>query len=87
MLALMLLRIEAAHVEAVIAALTEWTETTYVSTLAGRVDVYVQIICADAEALGNILTRARLLRGVIETETMLELEVHKFTYSHANAGS
>ncbi len=86
-LALMLLRIEAAHFEAVIAALTEWTETTYVSTLAGRADVYVQIICADAEALGNILTRARSLRGVIETETMLELEVHKFTYSHANAGS
>ncbi len=86
-LALMLLRIEAAHVEAAIAALTEWTETTYVSTLAGRADVYAQIICADAEALGNILTRARSLRGVIETETMLELEVHKFTYSHANAGS
>ncbi len=46
---------------------------------------HAQIICADAEALGNILARARSLRGVIETETMLELEVHKFSYSHAGA--
>ena len=83
-LALMLVRVEGANQDRIIEALAAWSETTYVSSLAGRADIYAQIICADAEALGDLIARARALPGVIETETMLELGVHKFTYSHAN---
>ncbi len=83
-LALMLVRVEGASQDRIIEALAAWSETTYVSSLAGRADIYAQIICADAEALGDLIARARALPGVIETETMLELGVHKFTYSHAN---
>ncbi|MGI9117740.1 MAG: Lrp/AsnC family transcriptional regulator [Gaiellales bacterium] len=82
-LALMLVRVEGANQDAVIAALSAWSETTYVSSLAGRADVYAQLICADADALGEVIARTRALPGVLETETMLELGVHKFTYSHA----
>ena len=86
-LALMLVRVEGASQTAIVDALASWSETTYVSSLAGRADIYAQIICADAEALGDLITRTRALPGVIETETMLELGVHKFTYSHANAAT
>ena len=82
-LALMLVRVEGASQDRIIEALAAWSETTYVSSLAGRADIYAQIICADAEALGDLIARTRALPGVIETETMLELGVHKFTYSHA----
>ena len=84
-LALMLVRVEGASQTAIVETLASWNETTYVSSLAGRADIYAQIICADSEALGDLITRTRALPGVIETETMLELGVHKFTYSHANA--
>ena len=82
-LALMLVRVEGAAQDQVVEALSGWRETTYVSSLAGRADVYAQLICADADALGEVITRTRALPGVLETETMIELGVHKFTYSHA----
>jgi len=81
-LALMLVRVEGAAQEAIVEQLASWSETTYVSSLAGRADIYAQLICADPDALGAVITRTRALPGVIETETMLELGVHKFTYSH-----
>jgi Lrp/AsnC family transcriptional regulator for asnA, asnC and gidA len=84
-LALMLVRVEGASQSAIVETLASWSETTYVSSLAGRADIYAQIICADSEALGDLITRTRALSGVIETETMLELGVHKFTYSHVKA--
>ena len=81
-LALMLVRVEGSSQSAIVDALTSWSETTYVSSLAGRADIYAQLICSDSDALGELITRTRALPGVIETETMLELGVHKFTYSH-----
>ena len=81
-LALMLVRVEGAAQNSIVEALTSWSETTYVSSLAGRADIYAQLICVDSDALGDVITRTRALLGVIETETMLELGVHKFTYSH-----
>ena len=52
-LALMLVRVEGASQTAIVDALASWSETTYVSSLAGRADIYAQIICADADALGH----------------------------------
>ncbi|HET6849823.1 MAG TPA: Lrp/AsnC family transcriptional regulator [Gaiellales bacterium] len=84
-LALVLVRLETDHHDDIVAALTAMPEATYVSTLVGRADVYVQAICADNEALWSLVTRIRALRGVLETETMIEIGVHKFTYREAAA--
>ena len=40
----------------------------------------MQVICADNETLWSIVSRLRTLPGVLETETMLEMQVHKFAY-------
>jgi Lrp/AsnC family transcriptional regulator for asnA, asnC and gidA len=79
-LALVLARVESEHQERVINAATAWPETTYVSSLLGRSDVYMQVICADNDTLWAIVSRLRALPGVLETETMLEMQVHKFVY-------
>ena len=50
------------------------------SSLLGRADVYLQVICADNEMLWAIVSRLRALPGVLETETLLEMQVHKFAY-------
>jgi Lrp/AsnC family transcriptional regulator for asnA, asnC and gidA len=80
MLALVMIRLESSHHDTVVATLAEMPEATYVSSLVGRADVYIQIICRDNEALWRLVSRIRELPGVLETETMLEIEVHKFTY-------
>ena len=51
----------------------------------GRADLYLQVICADNDALWNLLGRLRSLPGVRETETMHEMAVHKFTYRNLRA--
>jgi Lrp/AsnC family transcriptional regulator for asnA, asnC and gidA len=79
-LALVLVRVQSEHQERLVNAATAWPETTYVSSLLGRADVYLQVICADNETLWSIVSRLRTLPGVLETETMLELQVHKFAY-------
>lgn len=79
-LALVLARVDSEHQERVINAATAWPETTYVSSLLGRSDLYIQVICADNETLWAIISRLRTLAGVLETETMLEMQVHKFAY-------
>jgi Lrp/AsnC family transcriptional regulator for asnA, asnC and gidA len=84
-LALVLVRLQTEHHDDIVAALSAMPEATYVSTLVGRADVYVQMICADNEALWSQVSRIRALPGVLETETMLEIGVHKFTYREAAA--
>jgi Lrp/AsnC family transcriptional regulator for asnA, asnC and gidA len=82
-LALVLLRVESdAHVR-VAQTLASWPEVTYVSSLMGRSDIYAQVVCRDNEALWSLVgERLRTLEGVLETETMLEMKVHKFTYQY-----
>ena len=55
-------------------------EVTYASSLVGRADFYIQVICADNNALWDVVRRVRAITGVRETETLLEMQVHKFTY-------
>jgi Lrp/AsnC family transcriptional regulator for asnA, asnC and gidA len=82
-LALVLLRVEADAHTRIVETLAQWQEVTYVSTLMGRADVYIQVVCRDNEALWSLVSeRLRTLDGVLETETMIELKVHKFTYAH-----
>jgi Lrp/AsnC family transcriptional regulator for asnA, asnC and gidA len=79
-LALITARVDPEHQSRVVDACTAWPETTYVSSLIGRADIYMQVICADNETLWGVVNRLRALPGVTETETMLEMEVHKFAY-------
>jgi Lrp/AsnC family transcriptional regulator, regulator for asnA, asnC and gidA len=79
-LALVLLRVDAAEQERVIETIAGWDEVSYVSSLVGRVDVYIQVICPDNAALWDVVSRARAVPGVRQTETMLEMAVHKFAY-------
>ncbi len=79
-LGLVLARVHPEHQARVLDAACAWPETTYVSSLIGRADLYMQVICADNEALRAIVNRLRALPGVLETETMLEIAVHKFAY-------
>jgi Lrp/AsnC family transcriptional regulator for asnA, asnC and gidA len=80
-LALVLLRVEALAHDQLVDAITAYPEVTYVSSLIGRADIYVQVICRDNEHLWELVNkRLRRLEGVIETETMMEMKVHKFIY-------
>lgn len=82
-LALLELRVESGRRDALIEALCAWPEVTYVSSLIGRADLMLQVMCTDNDALGRIIARVRALDGVTGLEPMLELEVHKFTYAKA----
>ncbi|MDX6535018.1 MAG: Lrp/AsnC family transcriptional regulator, regulator for asnA, asnC and gidA [Gaiellales bacterium] len=86
-LALVFVRVSTAQHGAVVKALAELPEATYVSSLVGRADVYIQIICRDNEALWKLVSEIRSLSGVLETETMLEMAVHKFTYRDSAAAA
>jgi Lrp/AsnC family transcriptional regulator, regulator for asnA, asnC and gidA len=86
-LALVLVRASTAEHDAVIKALAALPEATYVSSLVGRADLYIQIICQDNESLWNLVSEIRGLPGVLETETMLEMAVHKFTYRDSAAAA
>ena len=79
-LALVFARIDADRREAVASEVARWSEVTYVSSLLGRADVYLQVIAADNRALWDVVGRLSALPGVRETETMIEMQVHKFTY-------
>jgi Lrp/AsnC family transcriptional regulator for asnA, asnC and gidA len=82
-LALVLLRVEADAHDRIIETVTAWDEVSYVSTLIGRADVYLQVICRDTDHLWQLVTRRlRGLDGVLETETMVENKVHKFVYAY-----
>ncbi len=79
-LALVFASVDAAQQDAVIAELVTWPEATYVSTLIGRADVYMQVIARDNRALWELIGRLRALERVRDTETMIETQVHAFAY-------
>lgn len=79
-LALVLARVDAVEHEAVAGTVAAWPEVTYVSSLIGRTDLYLQVIAADNRALWEVVGRLRALTGVRDTETSIEMQVHKFAY-------
>jgi Lrp/AsnC family transcriptional regulator for asnA, asnC and gidA len=83
-LALLFLRVDAANHDAVIAALTERPEISYVSTVLGTADICAQVVVRDQIELGSFIrSHVRALPGVIETQTIPETEVHKLRFSTA----
>jgi Lrp/AsnC family transcriptional regulator for asnA, asnC and gidA len=80
-LASMFLRVSPAELERVIETLVGWQEVVYVSSCTGRVDVYIQVVCRSHEDLWELVAqRIPAVGGVLETETLMELKVHKLQY-------
>ncbi len=80
-LASMFLRVSPARLEHVIDELVSWPEVVYVSSCTGRVDVYIQVVCRSHEDLWELVAqRIPAIGGVTETETLMELKVHKLHY-------
>ncbi len=86
-LAFALLRVDASAHETIVETLSTWPEASYVSSLMGRWDVYVQLVCPDIEHLWDMVNhRIRGLGGVLETETTIEMRVHRFIYTYPILG-
>ncbi len=82
-LAFTLLKVDPDRQEHVIKALTAWDEVTYVSSCTGRADIYMQIVCRDHDHLWDLLyQRIPEIGGVKETETFMELKMHKVSYGY-----
>ena len=80
MLAGVLVRCESHSLDAFTDLVVAMPEVTYASSLLGRADFYIQVICADNDVLWDVVRRMREIARVRETETLLEMQVHKFTY-------
>jgi len=80
-LAFTLLRVTPERQQQVIDALCGWDEVTYVSSCTGRADIYAQIVCRDHDHLWELLyERLAQVGGVVESETFMELKMHKVSY-------
>jgi Lrp/AsnC family transcriptional regulator, regulator for asnA, asnC and gidA len=78
-LAGVVVRCDAESLDAFTDTVVAMPEVTYASRLLGRADFSIQVICADNDALWDVVRRLRAITGVRETETLLETEVDKFT--------
>jgi Lrp/AsnC family transcriptional regulator for asnA, asnC and gidA len=82
-LAFALLKVVPERQEHVINTLTTWDEVTYVSSCTGRADIYMQIVCRDHVQLWELLyPRIPAIGGGKETETFMELKMHKVSYTY-----
>ena len=86
-LAVILLRVRPKARARVVQALAALPEVQYLSSCTGRVDLVLQIVCKGQDDLRRLLAEEfPALVGILETETLLELEVHKFKYAYPNLG-
>ena len=80
-LALVFLSVEPALHDAVVDAVVELAEVTYVSTLLGRADLCVEVSTRDnAELYSFLRTKVARIEGINQVETMSVLKVHKLRY-------
>lgn len=86
-LAFVLIRARSHSHDQIVKRLIDLPEVAYASTLMGRWDLYVQVVCRDNEELWQFVRhRIGELDGVLETETLVELDVHKFVYMYPTLG-
>ena len=80
-MASLLLKVVSSEHHRIIETLSGWPEVMYLSSCAGRADLYLQVVCRDHEDLYELLTeRIPAVEGITDTETLLELRVHKAKY-------
>ena len=76
-----LLKVEVGSHQAVIDELGTWHEVTYISSCTGRADLYVQMVCRNADHLWHVLyERLPAVAGVASVETFHEIKMHKISY-------
>jgi Lrp/AsnC family transcriptional regulator for asnA, asnC and gidA len=76
-----LIRVTPAAHERTAEALASWPEVMYLSSCAGSADLYMHVVCRDHDDLWRLLgERLGALDGVLGTETLMELWVHKARY-------
>lgn len=83
-LALMFVKVAPQQHEAVVEALSRWTEVSYLSTLVGAADICVQVLCRDDESLWALQQQVRSLPGVMRVQTSQEVKVHKLRFTLPN---
>jgi Lrp/AsnC family transcriptional regulator for asnA, asnC and gidA len=64
----------------VCAAAGTLAETSYVAAVAGRYDVFVELVCRDSAHFQQVLGSLQTIAGVQSTESFLILEIHKMAY-------
>lgn len=80
-LCLTLIKVDPKHYDAVVQMLSEMDEVTYLSTVMGRADLCIEVLCRDNDELWNFLRhKVESLPGVSGTESMTVLRVHKLRY-------
>lgn len=84
-LAMTLAKIDGEAYESIVDTVASWQEVTYVSSLIGHHDLYIQVVCRDNDELARFGHRLRALSGVRDSETMIETAVHKFTYLYPDS--
>ena len=86
-LASMFLRVAAPQRPAVIDELRSWDDVMYLSSCAGRADLMLQVVSRGPKELETVIARRLAnLDGVLEVETLIELEVHKAHYEFPHRG-
>jgi Lrp/AsnC family transcriptional regulator, regulator for asnA, asnC and gidA len=80
-LAFSLLKVLPDKQRSVIDALMSWDEITYISSCTGRADLYAQLVCRDHDHLWELLyERMPTVGGITDSETFMELKMHKVSY-------
>jgi Lrp/AsnC family transcriptional regulator for asnA, asnC and gidA len=77
------MRVTPGDLQRVIDAVVSWPEVLWAASCTGRADLYIHVACREHEDLWELLgSRIPALGGIIETETLIELKVHKMHYVH-----
>jgi len=80
-LAIVSLTVDPVRHDAIVEALVEMPETTYVSTVLGNPDIVFEVQCRDNRALWQLLNeRVAVIPGVRTLSTQPVLVVHKLAY-------
>ena len=67
--------------DAVAETVAKWPEVMYVSSCAGSADLYMHVVCRDNDEMWRLLgERLGSVQGILGSETLMELHVHKTRY-------
>lgn len=81
LMAMVGVKVRPGSISEVCAELEQLPETSYVATVAGQYDAFVEIVCRDTRHFQHLLTeQVHRIDGVTATESFLILEIHKMAY-------
>jgi Lrp/AsnC family transcriptional regulator for asnA, asnC and gidA len=82
LLATLLVRVALPNRRAAIEEMRDWPEVMYLSSCTGRANLMLQVVTSGLPELNELLTeRMQNIDGVIEVETLVELDVVKAHYA------